>query len=113
MSETDQVPGIDVDAVAALGDAVLLDVRGPGEWLAGHAPSTINIPMEEVPSRLDAIDSARTIICICRSGNRSGRVTAFLRAQGVDAVNMTGGMQAWSLAGLPVVGEAGHPGVVI
>jgi rhodanese-related sulfurtransferase len=113
MSETDQVPGIEVDAVAARSDAVLLDVRGPGEWLAGHAPSTINIPMEEVPSRLDAIDSARTIICICRSGNRSGRVTAFLRAQGVDAVNMTGGMQAWSLAGLPVVGDAGRPGVVI
>jgi rhodanese-related sulfurtransferase len=113
MSETDQVPGIEVDAVAARSDAVLLDVRGPGEWLAGHAPSTINIPMEEVPSRLDAIDSARTVICICRSGNRSGRVTAFLRAQGVDAVNMTGGMQAWSLAGLPVVGDAGRPGVVI
>ncbi len=85
MSETDQIPGIEVDAVASRADAVLLDVRGPGEWLAGHAPSTINIPMEEVPSRLDAIDSARTIICICRSGNRSGRVTAFLRAQGVDA----------------------------
>jgi rhodanese-related sulfurtransferase len=113
MSETDQVPGIEVDAVAARSDAVLLDVRGPGEWLAGHAPSTINIPMEEVPSRLDAIDSARTVICICRSGNRSGRVTAFLRAQGVDAVNMTGGMQAWSLAGLPVVGDAGSAGVVI
>jgi rhodanese-related sulfurtransferase len=113
MSETVQIPTIEVDAVASRSDAVLLDVRGPGEWLAGHAPSTVNIPMEEVPSRLDAIDSARTIICICRSGNRSGRVTAFLRAQGVDAINMTGGMQAWSLAGLPVIGDAGTPGVVI
>jgi rhodanese-related sulfurtransferase len=113
MSENDQVPGIEVDAVASRGDVVLLDVRGPGEWLAGHAPSTINIPMEEVLSRLDAIDATRTVICICRSGNRSGRVTAFLRARGVDAVNMTGGMQAWSLAGLPVIGDAGNPGVVI
>ena len=113
MSETVQIPTIEVDAVASRADAVLLDVREPGEWLAGHAPSTVNIPMGEVPSRLDAIDSARTIICICRSGNRSGRVTAFLRAQGVDAINMTGGMQAWSLAGLPVIGDAGTPGVVI
>ncbi len=113
MSEIDQVPGIDVGAVASRTDAVLLDVRGPAEWLAGHAPSAINIPMEEVPSRLDDIDAARPIVCICRSGNRSGRVTAFLRARGVDAVNMTGGMQAWSLAGLPVIGDAGHPGVVI
>jgi rhodanese-related sulfurtransferase len=113
MSENDQVPGIEVKAVASRSDAVLLDVRGPGEWLAGHAPSTINIPLEEVPSRLDAIDATRTIICICRSGNRSGRVTEFLRARGVDAVNMNGGMQAWSRAGLPVIGDTGDPGVVI
>jgi rhodanese-related sulfurtransferase len=113
MSETVQIPTIEVDSVASRADAVLLDVREPGEWLAGHAPSTINIPMQEVPARLDAIDSARTIICICRSGNRSGQVTAFLRAQGVDAINMTGGMQAWSLAGFPVIGDAGTPGVVI
>lgn len=113
MTEAAVVPHIDVDAAAARTDTVLLDVRGPDEWRAGHAPTAISIPMDEVPARIGDLDSARPVVCVCRSGNRSGRVTAFLRSQGVDAVNMAGGMQAWSLAGLPVVDEAGNPGVVI
>ncbi len=40
----------------------------------------------------------RTIICICRAGGRSARATEALTAAGYDAVNMTGGMQAWAAA---------------
>ena len=53
------------------------------------------------------------IICVCRSGNRSARVTAWLRQQGFDAINMTGGMSAWASFGQPLVNHAGNPGVVI
>jgi rhodanese-related sulfurtransferase len=113
MADAAVVPDIDVDTAASRTEAVLLDVRGLDEWRAGHAPTAINIPMDEVPARIGDLHSARPIVCVCRSGNRSGRVTAWLRSQGVDAVNMTGGMQAWSSAGLPVVDEAGNPGVVI
>ena len=53
------------------------------------------------------------IVCICRSGNRSGQVTAWLQRQGYDAVNMTGGMQRWASHGHPVIDDAGQPGGVI
>lgn len=107
------LPCIDVDAAAALTDAVLLDVREFQEWMAGRAPSAVHIPMGEIVDRVGEIDRTRRVVCICRSGNRSSRVTQWLRDQGIDAVNMTGGMNAWASAQHPMVNHAGNPGVVI
>lgn len=81
--------------------------------MGGHAPHAIHIPMGELPARFDELDRAKRIICICRSGNRSRQVTAWLRQHGVDAVNMTGGMNAWASFGHPIINHAGNPGVVI
>jgi rhodanese-related sulfurtransferase len=93
--------------------AVLLDVREPDEWTAGHAPEAVLIPLGEIQARLDEIPTGRPIVAICRSGARSGRVTEALTAWGYDAVNLAGGMRAWAEAGLPVVTDAGTPGAVI
>ncbi|MCB0179289.1 MAG: rhodanese-like domain-containing protein, partial [Anaerolineae bacterium] len=61
------------------------------------------IPMGEVTNRLDEIPKDKTVILTCRSGNRSGQVTDFLRNNGFDNVhNMTGGIVAWENAGLAV-----------
>lgn len=100
-------------ALAAVGTALLLDVREVDEWMAGHAADAVHIPMMDVPVSLDRLPRDRTIVCICRSGNRSGRVTEFLRQQGFDAVNMIGGMIAWTGSGLPLVRSDGLPGAVI
>ena len=51
--------------------------------------------------------------CICRSGAALGAATQFLRQQGVDAVNLEGGMQAWAAFGLDVVRDDGSFGTVI
>lgn len=107
------LPSIDASTAAASSDAVLLDVREFQEWMAGRAPSAIHIPMGEIVERIDEIDRTRRVVCICRSGNRSSRVTQYLLDQGFDAVNMTGGMNAWASAQLPMVNHAGNPGVVI
>jgi rhodanese-related sulfurtransferase len=109
----EQLPSIDVETAAASTDALLLDVREFQEWMAGRAPSAIHIPMGEIVDRLGEIDRSRRVVCICRSGNRSSRVTQYLLDQGFDAVNMTGGMNAWASAQLPMVNHAGNPGVVI
>ncbi|MGW3253060.1 rhodanese-like domain-containing protein, partial [Streptomyces fungicidicus] len=50
---------------------------------------------------------------ICRSGGRSAQVTMYLAQQGVDAVNVDGGMQVWEAAGRPVVTDDGTPGHVL
>ena len=82
-------------------DAVLLDVREDDEWRAGHAPDAVHIPMNQLTS--DTMPAGRPIYCICRSGNRSGRVAELLAASRIDAYNVVGGMVAWQGAGLPVV----------
>jgi rhodanese-related sulfurtransferase len=107
------LPTVDADAAQSATDAVLLDVRERDEWSLGHAPAAVLVPMSELARRIDELDVTRRIVCVCRSGNRSARVTAFLIQQGYDAVNLAGGMYAWASAGHPVVTSAGGPGVVI
>jgi rhodanese-related sulfurtransferase len=92
---------LDVDEV------LLLDVRELPEWQSGHAPTAVHLPMSEIAERVDEVPRDRTVACICRSGNRSAQVTAWLLAQGYDARNLVGGMQRWAAAGRPVV--AGSP----
>jgi rhodanese-related sulfurtransferase len=93
--------------------AVLIDVREPDEWSAGHAPGAVFIPMGQVEARLDEVPRDVAAVIVCRSGGRSGTVTHFLNSQGFNALNMSGGMNAWEKAGLPVVTDAGDPGRII
>jgi phage shock protein E len=103
----DNLPlNVDVATVRALqgrDDVILIDVREPEEYAAGHIPGVHLIPMGEVPSRLNEIPTDKTVIVTCRSGNRSGQITDFLRRNGFTRVhNMQGGLLAWQEAGYPV-----------
>jgi len=98
---TGHVPAIDVAAAhdRPLG-VLLIDVREPNEWAAGHAPGAYHRPLGELdPAKLPAADA---IYVICQSGGRSARATRLLTDVGIDAHNVTGGMTAWNKAGLPV-----------
>jgi len=92
--------------------ALLLDVREPEEWVAGHAPQAQFVPLGEVPASLDALPRSRRIVAVCRSGARSGKATEFLATHGFDVVNLGGGMQAWAAAGFTVETDDGVPGTV-
>jgi rhodanese-related sulfurtransferase len=108
------VPEVDATEGRSLveGGALLLDVRQPEEWVAGHAPGATFVPLGEVPAHVDALPRDRRIVAICRSGARSGRATEFLVGQGFDAVNLAGGMKAWAQEGYPVETDDGSPGTV-
>jgi rhodanese-related sulfurtransferase len=87
----------------ALAGSLLLDVREPVEWSAGRAPGAVLIPLGQLSARLAELPRDREIIAVCRSGNRSGVATGLLRRAGFSrAVNMAGGMVAWTKHGLPV-----------
>lgn len=86
----------------------LIDVREPDEWAAGHIDGALHIPMGQLSQRRDELAQDRTIVAVCRSGNRSGQVVAALRGAGYDAENLDGGMQAWARADLPFVAENGR-----
>jgi rhodanese-related sulfurtransferase len=102
------VPSVGAGDVPA--DAVLLDVREDDEWSAGHIEGAHHVPMGDVPARLDEVAGladAGELVVVCRSGGRSARVVAWLAQNGVDAVNLDGGMGAWTSAGRPMVSETG------
>ena len=80
----------------------LLDVRQPEEFRAGHIPGSKLIPLGELRSRINELPKNQEILVVCRSGNRSLSATRQLASAGFTAVNLRGGMIAWSHAGLPV-----------
>lgn len=111
MSITEVSPTDGAARVAA--GAILLDVREPDEWSAGHAPGATWIPLGALAARVAELPADQPVVCICRAGARSLKAAEHLVAGGRDAVNLTGGMQAWAAAGLEVVSESGGPGQVI
>ena len=111
-----EIAEIEVPAVGAAlsAGAVLLDVREPEEWQAGHAPAALHIPLGLLPERMEEVGrSASVVVVVCRSGSRSALATEWLAAAGFDASNLVGGMQEWAHAGLPVETDDGGPGRVI
>jgi DMSO/TMAO reductase YedYZ molybdopterin-dependent catalytic subunit/rhodanese-related sulfurtransferase len=114
--EAAAVPEVGARAAAALVDAgaLLLDVREPGEWQGGHVAQAWLLPMGQVAQHRSDLPCDRRIVVVCRSGGRSAAVAEALRAWGLDAVNLSGGMTAWAVAGLPVVTTGpGSAGLVV
>jgi len=103
---TNLADDVDVHTVASVKDqpdVYLIDVREQWEYDEGHIPGVTLIPMNEVPNRLTEIPTDKEVIVTCRSGNRSGQITDYLRQQGFDNVhNMSGGIVEWEAAGYPV-----------
>ncbi|HEX9992833.1 MAG TPA: rhodanese-like domain-containing protein [Acidimicrobiales bacterium] len=107
------LPQIDVATLAdrLAGGGYLLDVRQPDEYRDdGHIAGAHLVPLGEVADRAAEVPTDRPVYVICRSGARSARAVQFLRAQGVDAVNVTGGMLAWADGGERPVRTGDQPG---
>ena len=76
---------------------LLLDVREPWEFDICHIEGSINMPMGQVPQRLDELRAKDEIIVICHHGIRSQQVIWFLRQQALgNLVNLDGGVDAWA-----------------
>ncbi len=78
-------------------DFTLLDVRSPQEYDIARMPDATLIPLPELPDRLGELDPAATIVAHCHHGMRSARAVNLLRGMGFSrAVNLAGGIDAWS-----------------
>jgi rhodanese-related sulfurtransferase len=70
----------------------LVDVRTEYEFQSGNVGGSINIPLHEVPSRIEEFKAMEgTILVCCLSGNRSGQAASFLSMQGVENIYNVGG----------------------
>jgi glyoxylase-like metal-dependent hydrolase (beta-lactamase superfamily II) len=95
MSRT--VSAADLAAVLGTDEApVVLDVREPDEFASWAISGARNLPLSQLGSLLPTIELAGPVIVVCASGARSARALEALRAAGVEAVNLEGGMEAWS-----------------
>ena len=103
------VPTLGVSEVYELlrSGAPLVDVREPDEFAQVHAVGARLVPLNTVPEHLEdwaehRLDAAQPpVYIICLSGGRSHAAAAWLISQGVNAVNIAGGTQAWVAAQLP------------
>jgi rhodanese-related sulfurtransferase len=81
-------------------DSQFIDVRQPGEVATGALDGAINIPLDELPTRMGELDPAKRTVLLCRSGGRSTQAAEFLSAAGFgDVVNLDGGMLVYAAEG--------------
>ena len=85
-----------VRTFAATRGAVLLDVRDPGEYAAGHIPGSVNLPLSEIRSAEDRFPDMDTPLFVyCLSGARSSKAIAALGEMGYTKLTNLGGIRAW------------------
>jgi rhodanese-related sulfurtransferase len=81
---------------------LVIDVRQPDEYSAGHIAGSKLIPLGELGKRVNELPKDKEIICVCASGSRSRSATKLLVNAGYNAFDMKGGMFMWQRAQLPI-----------
>jgi rhodanese-related sulfurtransferase len=97
-------PEIDIEQLGATlsGETVLIDVREASEYVAGHVPGAVLMPMGRLTAHLGELDKTRPVYVVCASGNRSAAMTDLLVANGYRAYSVAGGTSAWARSGRPL-----------
>jgi rhodanese-related sulfurtransferase len=100
-----RVPSISPEQAAArlaAGEITLVDVRESSELRDGRVRGAVHIPLPHLVARVGELEVERPVAFLCRSGARSTRATRIAARAGFDAMNVRGGVIAWSGAGLPL-----------
>lgn len=87
-------------------EALVVDIRGEGEFRQGHILNSVHIPLGQLSENLKKLEGYkdRPIITVCRTGQRSQGAAATLRKRGFEKVySLKGGLLAWESASLPLV----------
>ena len=102
------VPSIEVLQLSVFlqNGATLIDVREPHEFAEIRAEGARLIPLGDVTEHTEELPASERFFVICHLGGRSARAVAWMRQQGLDAVNVTGGTNAWVEAGLATESDA-------
>ena len=82
---------------------VVVDVRQPAEWRRGHIRGSVNLPLPQLARRIERLPRDRPIVTVCATGHRSAAAARALNRSGFVAESLSGGVKAWSRAGLALV----------
>lgn len=96
---------IEETALALERGGVVVDVREPCEYAAGHVPGVVLIPMGQLFDRLGEIDRGAPVLIICATGNRSAAASELLNHAGYETFSVVGGTTAWARSGRPIEGN--------
>lgn len=78
------------------GSLVVLDVRSPAEYQTGRIPGSVNIPLDQLPSRHDELDQRVPTVCVCSAGHRSAQAAHILALSGFrNVMNLESGLSAY------------------
>lgn len=88
----------------------LVDARTRLEYEQGSIGEARHAPLTEMPSSMQCLDleQGKPVVVLCLSGHRSRPGTRWLRARGMEAYSLRGGVSAWTRAGLPLNGSNHH-----
>ena len=79
---------MNIEEKISRGEFTVVDVRTPGEFTGGNVAGSINIPLNEVPNRLEELRGLRQpLVLCCASGNRSGQAEYYLSQRGIECIN--------------------------
>lgn len=87
----------DIDELIGKNDITLLDARTPEEYAAGHINGFVNIPVDELRSRIGELDIKTPVYVMCQSGLRSYIAARILKQNGFDCYNFSGGYRFWEM----------------
>jgi rhodanese-related sulfurtransferase len=94
---------VTISQLASLSKPVLVDVREVDEFISGHVPGALNIPLSELTDRVGDVPVAPEVHIICQAGGRSLRACEFLSGldhfAGTEFVNVAGGTGMWIVEG--------------
>jgi rhodanese-related sulfurtransferase len=88
--------------------ALVVDVREPVEWDAGHISGSLLIPLGELGARVAELPRDRRMVIVCRTGSRSGYAADALHGAGYDVANLRGGLFAWAAGSHPLEPDGGY-----
>jgi hydroxyacylglutathione hydrolase len=102
---TEKVSAVMLAEELALRDPpVVIDIRTPNEWGAGHLSGSVNLPLSQLQERIGEVPRDRRIAVHCAGGYRSSIAASLLRREGfTDLIELAGGITAWEAANLGVV----------
>lgn len=90
-------PQVDAEMLGEANGPLVLDVRTPQEYAAGHVPGAVNVPVDELRSRLGELPRDREIAAYCQVGQRGYLAVRILRQHGYEAANVGGGYKTYLL----------------
>ena len=98
----------EAEVLIAAGQLDVVDVRGPGDWAAGHVPGARSVPLPELIADPKAALPHDGVVFICAKGVRSLKAAEAATAAGLEHVySVDGGTNGWAEAGLGLVSEGG------